>query len=101
MAKLMEKRPSCKLQVAKVFELSEKERSRGLLDGWFTKEEMDRKYGRGNWRASARHAILQGAKWRLTDNGKLGQHHLTYAAEETTHTTCMAAGVAVAKAFGQ
>ena len=77
-----------------VWELSEKERKKGTLTGYYCKDDMDRKYGAGRWRALSRHAILQNEKWRLIDDGKAGQHNSTYAASETIHTTCTAAGVA-------
>ena len=99
MLNLRNQRPPCMKQAAKVFSLSEEEKEGGLLDGWFTWDQMHQKYGMGEWRALPRHAIQQGPKWRLIDNGKIGQHNLTYEAAETIHTTCTAAGVAAAQAF--
>ena len=57
-------------QMKKVWELSKAEVEGGLLEGFFTSEEMDEKYGVGCWRALPRHAIEQGDKWRLIDDGK-------------------------------
>ena len=99
MDSLISKPAPTKDQQTVVWELSGKEREQGILKGYYTREDMDRKYGQGKWRALRRHAIQQGQKWRLIDDGKAGEHNATYSSDETIHTTCTAAGVAAAAAF--
>ena len=99
MRKLVTRPPPRHDMMAKVYELTEAEIKAELLDGYFSFEEMNAKYGEGNWRALPRYPIQQGAKWRLIDNGKAGEHNSTYESTETIHTTSTAAGIAVAAHF--
>ena len=82
-----------------IFKLSEDEIKAGILQGWFSEEQMDGKYGKGKWRALPRHVIQQGSKWRLIDDGRAGEHNLTYGSDETIHTTSSSAGIALAAHF--
>ena len=86
-------------QAKTIFDLSNKEQNAGLLSKWVTSEYLDKKFGKGKWRALPRYAIDQNGKWRLIDNGKAGQHNGTYEAYETIHTTCTSAGVCSARRF--
>ena len=52
----------------------------------------------GAWAMLVRFAIHQGEKWRAIDNGSEEQN-LTYAAEESIHTTSSAAGMSLARLF--
>ena len=99
MEKLMKQAPPRGDQAAIIFDLSTKEQEAGLLSPWVSKEYLDSKYGSGKWRALPRYVIKQGEKYRLIDNGKAGEHNLTYGADETIHTTCTSAGVALASHF--
>ena len=81
--------------VQAVWAKSEQERlERKFLRGWFTRAEMDAKFGRGRWRPLVRFAVSQGDKWRVIDNGRSSQHNSSVQTEERIHTTSTAAGVA-------
>ena len=81
--------------------MSQEEQKLNLLEGWYTSDELDQTYGKGQWRGIPRYAVWQpgSGKWRLIDNGRAGQHNSTYEARETIHTTCTTAGVAGAVCF--
>ena len=99
MSNLMKRPPPRGDQAKIIFDLSTLEQEAGLLSSWVTKEQLDVKYGAGKWRALPRYAIHQGEKYRLIDNGRAGEHNDTYEATETIHTTCTAAGVALASHY--
>ena len=103
MKELMAKKPPSEEQQKVVYQLSEEERGLGLLEGWYTAEEVDAKFGKGRWRAMPRYAVWQAGsgKWRLIDNGRAGQQNETFETSETIHSTCSAAGVAAAACFRQ
>lgn len=54
---------------------SKEEIGTGLVRGPFSSGQIDRKYGRGRWRAMGRNAILQKGKWRCIDNAKRSKHN--------------------------
>ena len=47
----------------------------GLVHEPRSRAQMDRRHGRGKWRALGRNAILQKDKWRCVDNGKRSKHN--------------------------
>ena len=96
MKTLVQRPPPSADQIEVVWKLSEKERGIDTLFGYYSLQEMNEKYGTGQWRASPRHAIWQNGKWRLIDDGKAGEQNATYSSTETIHTTCTSAGVAAA-----
>ncbi|CAE8635341.1 unnamed protein product, partial [Polarella glacialis] len=60
-----------------------KERELGLAGPEMTKEECDRKWGRGRWRPIPRHVTHQNGKDRPIDDGKAGGHNEASVMEET------------------
>jgi hypothetical protein len=92
----IESRPPPSPDVADaVWAKSEQERTeKGFLRGWFSRAEMDLKFGRGAWRPLVRFAVLQSGKWRVIDNGRSSLHNVSVNACERIHTTSTGAGVA-------
>ena len=101
MDKMKSRPPPSNSQARIIYDLSVKEQKAELLSDWVSEEYLDNKFTKGRWRALPRYAIEQGAKWRLIDNGKAGEHNETYSADETIHSTCTSAGVCVASKFRQ
>ena len=54
----------------------------GLVGRPMTRARVDKKYGRGRWRAIGRSAILQKEKWRCIDDGKRSKHNKATALHE-------------------
>ena len=54
-----------------VKDLSVKDITRGSAEGFFTRSQLDARFGRGRWRPFPRYAILQAHndKWRAIDDG--------------------------------
>ena len=78
-----------------VWAKSEQERlERKFLRGWWSRDEMDARYGRGGWRPLVRFAVAQGDKWRVIDNGRSSSHNIATSTNERIHTTSTSAGVA-------
>ena len=71
------------------------EQAAGFLSQWFTREEMDSRWGRAKWRALRRFCIWQdgAGKWRLMDDAKASGHNSAATAWERIHTTCREAGI--------
>ena len=85
-----------------VWAKSEQERlERKFLRGWWTRDEMDSRHGRGGWRPLVRFAIAQGEKWRVIDNGKSSHHNIATSTEERIHTTSTSAGIAALRRLRQ
>ena len=42
----------------------------GLVHGPFEREQLDKAFGKGSWRAMRRFGIFQNGKWRCCDNAK-------------------------------
>ena len=57
MATLKARAPPREDRQALISRLSEEEIEAGLLQGWFSEEQMDAKHGKGHWRALPRHVI--------------------------------------------
>ena len=71
-----------------IFEGTETERSKGYLEGYFTKADLDKRFGRGGWRAIRRRCIYQEShgKYRLIDNCRTSLHNSAATASETIST---------------
>ena len=88
--------------VAKViFDKSEKERQLEILEGWYTKDEMDEKFGVGQWRPMMRFATWQENQqtYRVIDDAKKGGHNAATSATSRIHTTSAEVGFAVVRRF--
>ena len=83
-------------QVEAVFEKTEAERKLGLLNGYFSREELDCRYGPNDWIALPRFATWQAAKgaWRVIDNGKPVHNQMTQL-DERIHTTAHSVSFAI------
>ena len=71
-------RPPPKPEEAEVcWTKSFKEQAEGTLGPWHTREEMDAKWGAGEWRPIPRFALWQQGHvaWRCIDNGKEGRQN--------------------------
>ena len=71
----------------------------GVLRGWWTRKQMDSRWGRRKWRPLIRFATWQAGagKWRLIDNGRSASHNWSLEADERIHTTSVRAGAAIAR----
>ena len=58
----------------------------GNMSGPFSKAQIDRHYGRGNWRCIGRTAIEQKGKWRCIDNAKRSKHNKAASLHERLTT---------------
>ena len=59
---------ACARDVRAVFDACEKEVAAGHMNGYFTKSEMDSRFGVGGWRAIRRFGVWQNGKCRACDN---------------------------------
>ena len=66
----------------------------GFVSGWFTRAQLDKKFGRGQWTALPRFALQQKDAWRMIDSGAEG-HNETWANDESNHTTSASAVAAL------
>ena len=84
-----------------VWEKTEKEKGLGIIDGYFTREELDAEFGPNGWRPMKRFAQWQPNHnaWRAIDNARSSQHNAATSMEETIYTASTDLGVAIAKAF--
>ena len=98
---LMLRKPPTAEEAAMVFEKSEKERQLGILEGWFSAEDLHKRFGRYQWRHMIRFATWQEnhAAFRCIDNAKSSEHNLRTAAEERIHTTSVDMGLAICQRF--
>ena len=83
-------RPPPRRDVARaVWEKSCAELESGVLEGWFTKEQVDTRFGTGNWSFMVRLAVWQlgSGSWRSIDDARASHHSRTFEATERIHTT--------------
>jgi len=80
---------------------SEKERKAGIIEGRYTKDEVDTRLGVGSWRPMRRFAIWQHDKWRIIDDAREGGQNSTVSSGERIHTTRSTLGFAAAKRLRQ
>ena len=59
----------------------------GIADGPFSRKELDRLWGRGQWIPMRRFMLLQANKLRAIDDGKFSGHNSAVFAEETIFTS--------------
>ena len=89
-AHTMASRPPPRRGVARaVWEKSCAELESGVLEGWFTKEQVDTRFGTGNWSFMVRFAVWQlgSGSWRSIDDARASHHNRTFEATERIHTT--------------
>ena len=86
-------------QMKVVWNKSLEEFDNRTLRGWWTREQMDARWGRGKWRCLIRFAILNATsgKWRVIDNGRSASHNWSLSADERIHTTCVGVGAAMCR----
>ena len=62
---------------------------------------MDKKYGKGKWRALKRFALWQAhhESWRVIDNGRTSLTNDSFGSDETIHITNNAMGFAILQAL--
>ena len=95
--KICKTRPPDPEQAQVIWQKSKEEVEAGLLRGFWTKEVMDTRWGRGQWRCLVRFAIWQSGaqKYRLIDNGRTGGHNATLSTNECIHTATVESGAAM------
>jgi hypothetical protein len=72
----------------RILELTIEEQQRGFAGPFLTKAELDKQFGRGNWRAMERFLHIQSCgKERIIDNAKKSGHNLFTELLETIFTT--------------
>ena len=71
-----------------VFSHTEKEREQGWITGYFTKRQMDSKFGKGGWKAIRRRCICSetAQKFRMIDNARTSRHNEAATMLETAYT---------------
>ena len=76
-----------------------KKQQLGILGPWKTSEEMNEKFGEGQWRPIKRFAVWEAStnKWRAIDNGRSSGHNDAADLFERIHTTSTDMGLAVAQ----
>ena len=84
-----------------IWDKSKEEIKLNILEGWFSKASLDKKFGKGKWRPMRRFALYQEAhgSWRCIDNALTSSHNLATDASERIHTTSPEMGFAIAKHF--
>ena len=68
-------RPENRERIEACWQRTKEEIEEGLVQGPFSRAEMDKKMGRGLWRPLPRSAIFQKQKWRCIDDGKRSGHN--------------------------
>jgi len=68
---------------AEIWKETMKEVNLGLCGEPVTRDVLDDKFGKGNWRPLPRHIIVQGDKLRPIDDGKRSSHNAATNASET------------------
>jgi len=86
-----------------IWEKSLKDQDAGHLEGWFTREDLDKRWGRGSWRPIVRFVVWQegSQKWRQIDDAKQSLHNRAFGTEEQIHTTSNAVSAAVYRRMRQ
>eukprot|EP00959_Pyramimonas_sp_CCMP1952_P458540 9476787-Pyramimonas_sp.AAC.1 len=69
-----------------IYDLTVEEIKAGLADPFVTRRELDLRFGPGGYRPLPRHAIWQGDKWRLIDDGKRARTNALSFLSETLVT---------------
>eukprot|EP00973_Karenia_brevis_P091101 12405824-Karenia_brevis.AAC.1 len=71
-----------------ILELTQKELDKGQAVGFFSKSQLDAKFGRGSWRASRRWVLWQDShgKYRAIDHYKTSHINLASSLWETIYT---------------
>ena len=102
-ASMHTRRPPRRDQARAVWDKSEQARKRGILQGWFTADELDKRFGRNNWSFMVRFATYQwnSEDWRAIDDAAWGGQNSVHSSTERIHTTAPSATVAFWKAFRQ
>ena len=96
-------RPPKPDQIEVIMRKSNEEIEAGLLRGYWTRAEMDHRWGQGQWRCLVRFALWQAgsAKYRIIDNGRTASHNLTLSASERIHTATTDTGAAMIRRLRQ
>ena len=68
-----------------IFEHTEKERLKEYVIGYFSKRDLDSKFGRGGWRAIRRRCLRNEGqqKFRMIDNARTSRHNEAATTLET------------------
>ena len=90
-------------QVEVIIKKSRDEIDAGLLRGYWTRQQMDRRLGRGRWRPLVRFAVWQAGaqKYRVIDNGRTAGHNYTLSTCERIHTASIESGAAMIRRLRQ
>ena len=83
------------------WERTKEEIAQGLVSKPKSRAQIDRKYGRGRWRALKRSAIWQKRKWRCIDNGKFSKHNKATRTRERLTTGRADFPLVVTRAFAK
>ena len=84
-----------------LLEMTMKDIIKKRAEGFFTKAELDARFGKGNWRASNRRLIWQQAqqKWRAIDNYRTSKNNLAADMHESLITSPFDTAMKVALRF--
>ena len=98
---VLSRRPPRPDEAQVVWEKSGSERCLGILEGWFSAEELHRRFGAYQWRPMMRFATWQEnhQAYRCIDNAKSSEHNLCTSVEERIHTTSVDMGLAICQHF--
>ena len=98
---VLRRRPPRPEETKVVWEKSETERSLGILEGWFSPEDLHQRFGLYQWRPMMRFATWQEnhQAYRCIDNAKSSEHNLCTGVEERIHTTSVDMGLAICQRF--
>ena len=95
--------PPCHEQVEVILKKPQEEVDLGLMRGFWSRDQMDGRWGRGQWRCLVRFAVWQAgaAKYRVIDNGRTASHNMTLSTSERIHTATTESGAAMMRRLRQ
>ena len=78
-----------------IYDTAQEQIAKGLLSQQMSKEDMDQKFGKGNWRGIRRRGIHQNGKVRGIDNARTSKTNFAAWLEDTIFTTPADIGIQV------
>ena len=94
------KPPEAQVQTVWAKTVQEATEGTRVMEGPYTKSQIDELHGVGSWRRVVRFATQErSGKYRVIDNGRAGSQNDVTGAEERIHTCSSAASAAIARRF--
>ena len=94
------KPPEAQVQTVWAKTVQEATEGTRVMEGPYTKSQIDELHGVGGWRPVVRFATQErSGKYRVIDNGRAGSQNDVTGAEERIHTCSSAASAAIARRF--